>query len=791
PMGRALLTRLAFQLKLRIIDRRAARPPPAGAGDAAAWAIATAPSSPAPSTPSVPARSRFGIAGAIAPLAARRRAARTERRLDDARRTVRTLQKRPARQHATVGRLQRRIEQLEGGVGDPLAISKVGSHQLSWSPTVAMGLRRNLSTISAADFGAVTLLGVSRQTVCRSERLVGSCIAATSRQFFESWRLALPSFLRSSAPPDPQSIVDVYSWRQDATNSGVWRRQKVAALEAEAFVMLNPLPRTSTRTCQMCEVSSYVWRLSDIQTVSLLGCTGEFTHRLVVKQLKALGVHVWEECGTNVAYDACARACLTTTDQGSGQIKARRIIAILTAPMPNVIFFDHSCLERVVHLIIGQALKLADRFLKEWARSLRCYSTVAICANVWRDAARPIYLWWIDACGPTDAKARASKLCPKLQRLLLHSSQFSRQAWALVGDLSADSASAWTAMLGRWRKQAELTTSDLLFWGMLKCNLWSRSVTTHASCFLKSKGRQHLAELACGKAATAASLFGEYDELLNSHPWQDLFGSMSEDDSIKLNSFAIANLMVHAGGFWRRVDEPAVAWPYRMFGLIFGGDQLQDALLRRQTARDLLETDPLDIDIGARKLRAAFTRDIQVAELCGRVSDASLAAMRNDAPRWSPLPAADGPLIDPTINMASVLCGLYPDMRVNARRAWSVAHNAVFSQIWKLQPAGMSLCFGFGESPQHGCPLWVSVERHRSRHVFCQLTFDEPSMCAHLVRPLSVIRSVRLFDAFCEAVSLSDAPVVMKCFRLTWGRRAMQTAPLSALDDVSLVFRKL
>eukprot|EP00959_Pyramimonas_sp_CCMP1952_P192281 4020494-Pyramimonas_sp.AAC.1 len=70
---------------------------------------------------------------------------------------------------------------------------------------------------------------------------------------------------------------------------------------------------------------------------------------------------------------------------------------------------------------------------------------------------------------------------------------------------------------------------------------------------------------------------------------------------------------------------------------------------------------PLLIPLLSRIPRPAPSQ--QVAELCGRVSDASLAAMRNDAPRWSPLPAADGPLIDPTINMASVLCGLYPDMR--------------------------------------------------------------------------------------------------------------------------------
>eukprot|EP00959_Pyramimonas_sp_CCMP1952_P420541 8809019-Pyramimonas_sp.AAC.1 len=62
----------------------------------------------------------------------------------------------------------------------------------------------------------------------------------------------------------------------------------------------------------------------------------------------------------------------------------------------------------------------------------------------------------------------------------------------------------------------------------------------------------------------------------------------------------------------------------------------------------------------------------------------------------------------------------------------------------------MSLCFCFGDSPQNGCPWWVSIERDRCRHVFAELRLDEPGMCAHLVRRLTAVRSVRLFDTFFE-----------------------------------------
>ncbi|CAK0833973.1 unnamed protein product [Prorocentrum cordatum] len=832
PLGHALLTRLAFELKLRLIN--GARPSPAGSVDAAVVAV---------SQPS-----------------------RNEHRLAQAQRAVRALRARLVRQHAVIKRHEARVAVLEGGVGDPLVISKTGSQQLSWTSTIAMGVRRNLSNMAAADFG-VTLLDVSRQTVCRSERLVGSCIVATSRQFFSEWRLALGTFLaRSPAPPAQHSIINVYSWRSDATNSGVWQRQKVCALEAEAYVMLNPLPPDSTRTCQMCDVFSYIKRLSDVQTVT--GGSGECTYRLIVKQLK-----------------------------GSDQVRARRIIAILTAPMPNVIFMGHNCWEHVVHLIIGQALKLADQFLKEWGRSWRYYSTVAICANVWREAARPIYLWWITACGPMDAKARASTLCPKAcsarwgaveaveERLsavagALHTAfaavlagraaaeaapvedapgEAAAAAVAFepvlaagvdarraVGDLSTDSAKAWSAMLGRWRRQAVTSTADPLFWGMVKCSLWSRSVTTHASCFLKATGRQHIAELACGKAG---SLFSECDALLSAHPWEDLFRRMPQDDeSTMLNSYAISNIMVHAGGFFRRLLEPAVTWPYRMFGLIYGGDRLADAPLRRQTADALLTTDPADLDIGTRKLCDVFARDLRSIRQRGvcpprlwYALSAASRAWRSDtrenesinktisliserAPsvgldllsarcttkhaiggfagtgdargrragarqRWSPLPNTDSPL-DPSINVATALRALCPDMRVSARRAWCVAHNSAFHSVWRTQPAGMSLCFCFGDSPQNGCPWWVSIERDRCRHVFAELRLDEPGMCARLVRPLTAVRSVRLFDTFFEPVRVSDGPVRMMCFRLTWDRKSMVTASLSALDDVHFRFVK-
>lgn len=204
PLGHAVLTRLTQQVKLAVLQSSAAARP------LALVPVPSTPSTVAPqppgSAPPTPSSSvGLGLDG-LAPDHARAVVQHGGRRVH--RRAVPylvvvKLQQRLTRANTEIHKLQRKmlkftdraqryrdrtsaqIVELKKGITDPLAISKIGSQNLNWTSTIAVGVRRNLATISAADFGAVTLLDVSRQTVCRCERLVGQCLIADCIAFFK------------------------------------------------------------------------------------------------------------------------------------------------------------------------------------------------------------------------------------------------------------------------------------------------------------------------------------------------------------------------------------------------------------------------------------------------------------------------------------------------------------------------------------------------------------------------------------------------------------------------------
>ena len=341
--------------------------------------------------------------------------------------------------------------------------------------------------------------------------------------------------------------VNVYAFRNDKTKSGVWQRQSVCALEAEAYIMRSVLPIPSDADFgSVSDVFAYISRLSDIQVCP--GSSGSFPYALTVKQLRALRVPVWDEGDTNPAYASSTHWYLNTSDQGSDQVRARRVIAGVTADSSHVIFMTHDCWEHVCHLIIGQSLRLSDAFLKEWRRGWKYYSTLAIISNVWRDNARAIFDWCsASGPGPESAHDCARTLIPKacaarwgavesVEARLDHVADYLHAALlgvfvgddvpiaddaaaiaatALeqeavlaagpdarksVGELASDSIQAWTVMMGRWRRQALVATSDKLFWGLVTSSLWCRAPTRHIQAFFHCPLRDHLAELASGKA---------------------------------------------------------------------------------------------------------------------------------------------------------------------------------------------------------------------------------------------------------------------------------------------------
>ena len=129
--------------------------------------------------------------------------------------------------------------------------------------------------------------------------------------------------LAAPQPPQNNFMVAVRSRRADATNSGVWQRQKAQALiYNSAYVDLTHIPSGSN------ELFSHVAEMSgiaDLQTV-VYG-HAEATYALVCKQLRSVGCPLWTDppcSGDNKAI----RVSLDCSDRGPDQCKLKKLIRL-------------------------------------------------------------------------------------------------------------------------------------------------------------------------------------------------------------------------------------------------------------------------------------------------------------------------------------------------------------------------------------------------------------------------------------------------------------------------------
>ena len=122
-----------------------------------------------------------------------------------------------------------------------LTMTKSGK-RLTASATLSLGLRRNLSHIAAGDFGALLLRDISAATVLRAEVKTGAAIAASMRHTVQDMMAVAPPAVSNVSLDDDLSDVSFrhdawkllfISLRADATNSSIWRREKLRVTEVE------------------------------------------------------------------------------------------------------------------------------------------------------------------------------------------------------------------------------------------------------------------------------------------------------------------------------------------------------------------------------------------------------------------------------------------------------------------------------------------------------------------------------------------------------------------------------
>lgn len=307
-----------------------------------------------------------------------------------------------------------------------------------------------------------------------------------------------------------------------------------------------------------------------------------FLHQFIYPCCSAEGLNHWLRDFTTYWF-------LCTTDAGSNEMGARRIIHTDIKDIPNTFFLDVTCLQHSHHLVSLSALKAADRSLKTM-RDWSYYSSLAVCANVCRDVGKELYGAWVQCHGAVSAKKACKSLFPKacagrwsgcdkpeqrflqcqqhnlapvLEEVLVRKggkSQTSESGSLSVNDLAIEEAKAYSEKMGKWRKRCLECVNDTLWWRCVEVMHKTRQPLTHLSNFLqktmqtakhftRSEHVNHMYELCTGKAL---HIFQEFETV-----WSELqqsgcvFGD--DDESLFVRNFArpgrVSNF-VGSGRFW-------------------------------------------------------------------------------------------------------------------------------------------------------------------------------------------------------------------------------------------------
>ena len=162
-------------------------------------------------------------------------------------RQVRALKRANKIQESQLAKKQRLLDEALSSSNLQIVTAGKSGKRVTLQSTYAIGVRRNLSNISASDFGATVLHDMSRMRVTRAEVRTAAAILCRMKHAVSSIVHTaatgdVPAAPASSAMEgmcDPAAIgkgewqLSVVSIRCDATNSSIWRREKLHVLDLD------------------------------------------------------------------------------------------------------------------------------------------------------------------------------------------------------------------------------------------------------------------------------------------------------------------------------------------------------------------------------------------------------------------------------------------------------------------------------------------------------------------------------------------------------------------------------
>ena len=137
---------------------------------------------------------------------------------------------------STTGQAIKKIKRMSSLQPSSLELRTRGktNKRLTADSVLAVGLRRNFSNIASSDFGSTILFPLSHQTVTRCEVRAASALKAAFTAFvLERMHISelLTQETRGASEPMTSYTLMTLAIRSDATNSNIWKRQKLHLCE--------------------------------------------------------------------------------------------------------------------------------------------------------------------------------------------------------------------------------------------------------------------------------------------------------------------------------------------------------------------------------------------------------------------------------------------------------------------------------------------------------------------------------------------------------------------------------
>ncbi len=262
---------------------------------------------------------------------------------------------------------------------------------------MAICIRKAVGNMSAASLGAALMDDISRNTVVRCENLAGAALNCWGR----AWHRECEAEVKHLAVTKGGVSFVSESFSSDATNSAVWRGEKLIGLHLDAvYVFPNGRARSFAAFADLLPA-----RFSNYSGV----------HAAMRKQLDGLGSPPWcFPASPDVPLiGRIIRLWFVTSDGGPDQTAFKKALLWETEPDPWTIVMTCHCFMHVTQLIYRSGLEMVDQWLAEQTISWRYFSSLTKLCQVWRELSQRIQANVLNDFGPLAARQHCSSLPPR------------------------------------------------------------------------------------------------------------------------------------------------------------------------------------------------------------------------------------------------------------------------------------------------------------------------------------------------------------------------------------------